>query len=175
MKRAEGSISGGFWAVETGARADGWLRARSDSRPKPWPPRIADRMGRPHWARFGAFFFVALCRLVVRIMTTTGSTKLFNAPLFGLGGVGLYTHNMPNYTVTPANLGRTRGYGGRQEGGRGLSLQAGNGGYDGRQRGLAWERGKGQGGNCVPCNIKSGPITWHHVCWPIIRRSADSS
>jgi hypothetical protein len=37
VKRAEGSISGGFWAVETGARADGWLRARSDSRPKPWP------------------------------------------------------------------------------------------------------------------------------------------
>ena len=118
VKRAEGSISGGFWAVETGARADGWLRTRSDSRPIPWLSRIADRMGRPHWARFGAFF-VALCRLV-RITTTVESIKPFNAPLFGLGGVGLYTHNTPNYTVIRANLGRIRWYRGRQEGGWGL-------------------------------------------------------
>ena len=136
MKRAEGSISGGFWAVETGARADGWLRTRSDSTPIPWLSRIADRMGE---ATLGAFwgFFVALCRLV-RIMTTIEWTKPFNAPFFGLDGVGLYTHNTPNYTVTRANLGRIRWYRGDRKGvgltskAVGLSLQAGNGGFDGR-------------------------------------------
>ena len=87
---------------------------------------------------FWGFFFVALCCLVVRIMTTTESTKLFNVPLFGLGGVGLYTHNTSNYTVIRANLGRIRWYRGDRKGvgltskAVGLSLQAGNGGFDGR-------------------------------------------
>ena len=86
----------------------------------PYPGSLESLIGwgRPHWARFGAFL-VALCRLV-RIMTTIESTKPFNAPLFDLGAVGLYTHNTPNYTVIRANLGRIRWYRGRQEGGWGL-------------------------------------------------------